>query len=50
MEGYGEHVSETDLWHLVNYLKELGCGARDERLVMPAGVSPGREFTWRPID
>jgi len=25
MEGYGERVSETDLWHLVNYLKSLAA-------------------------
>jgi mono/diheme cytochrome c family protein len=25
MEGYGERVSETDLWHLVNYLKSLNA-------------------------
>ena len=24
MEGYGERVSETELWNLVNYLKSLG--------------------------
>ena len=25
MEGYGERVTETDLWHLVNYLKSLAA-------------------------
>ena len=25
MEGYGERVGETDLWHLVNYLKSLAA-------------------------
>ena len=24
MEEYGERVNETDLWHLVNYVKSLG--------------------------
>ncbi len=41
MEGYGERVSETDLWHLVNYLKSLAAAPATPaaRGWMPAGVS-----------
>ena len=32
MEGYGERVSETDLWNLVNYLRELRTKNEERRM------------------
>jgi mono/diheme cytochrome c family protein len=37
MEGYGERVSETDLWHLVNYLKSLTAAPATPESRAPSG-------------
>jgi hypothetical protein len=31
LEGYGESVSESDLWNLVNYLRELQTKSEERR-------------------
>jgi mono/diheme cytochrome c family protein len=36
MEGYGERVSETELWNLVNYLKSLGSAPANEPFREPS--------------
>jgi mono/diheme cytochrome c family protein len=36
MEGYGERVSETELWNLVNYVKGLGFVPDESLCAAPA--------------
>jgi hypothetical protein len=51
MEGYGERVSETDLWHLVNYLKSLAAAPATPaaRGWMPTGVSSRAAMLRAPL-